>query len=67
MWLDDFNGHVGRHIDGVYGGCCESLKRLEGEMLLVFWLKKYVCQVHGLRERGKDGNGIQNWKRCARY
>ena len=37
--LGDFNGHVGRHIDGVHGvhgghGICE--KNLEGRMLLEY-------------------------------
>ena len=37
MCLCDFNGHVGRHIDGfngVHGGYCVDQRNLEGRILL---------------------------------
>ena len=43
MCLGDFNGHVGRHIDGfdgVHGGYGVGQRNLEGRMLLEFSLKK---------------------------
>ena len=33
--LGDFNGHVGRHIDGVHGGYGVVQRKLAGRMLLV--------------------------------
>ena len=48
MCFGDFNAHVGRHFDGVYG---VFQRNLEGRMLSVIWKRKYVCQVHCLRER----------------
>ena len=41
MRLCDFNGHVGRHIDGLNGvhvGYGVGQRNLEGTMLLEFWL-----------------------------
>ena len=32
MCLGDFNGHVGRHIDGVHGGYDVGQRNLEGNM-----------------------------------
>ena len=46
MCLGDFNGHVGRHMDGfdmVYGGYGVSHRNLEGRMLLEFCLEKELC------------------------
>ena len=40
LLLDDFNGHVGRHIDG---GSGEGQRILGGRMLLDFCLEKYLC------------------------
>ena len=55
MCLGDFNGHVGRYIngfDGVHGGYGVGQRNLERRMLLEFvWRRNYVCQIHGLRER----------------
>ena len=54
MCLGDFNGHVGRHIDGfdwVHGGYSVGQRNFEGRMLLEFCLENYVCQIRGLRER----------------
>ena len=33
MCFDDIIGHVGRHIDGVYGGYGVGQRNLEGRML----------------------------------
>ena len=46
MCLDDFNGHVGRHIDGfdgVHGGHGVVQRNLEGRMLLEFRLEMQLC------------------------
>ena len=43
MWLGDFNGHVGRHIDGVHGGYGVGQRNLEGRMLLKFCQEKELC------------------------
>ena len=40
MCLGDFNGHIGRHIDGGYG---VGQSNLEGRMLLEFCLEKELC------------------------
>ena len=44
--LGDFNGHVGRHIDGldgVHGGYDVGQRNLEGRMLLESYLEKELC------------------------
>ena len=44
--LGDFNGHVGRHIDGfngVHGGFGACQRNLCGRMLLEFCLGKELC------------------------
>ena len=41
--IGDFNGHVGRHIDGVHGGHGVGQRNLEGKMLLEFCLEKELC------------------------
>ena len=49
MCLGDFNGHVGRHIDGfdgVHGGYGEGQRNLEGRMLLVLLGEGIMCQIH---------------------
>ena len=55
MCLGDFNGYIGRHIDGydgVHEGYGVGQRNLEGRMLRDFrWRKIYVCQVHGLGEK----------------
>ena len=46
MCMGDFNGHVGRHIDGfdgVHGGYGVGLRKLEGGMLLEFCLHRELC------------------------
>ena len=46
MCLCDFNGHIGRHIDGFYGvrgGHCAGQRNLEGRMSLEFCLDKALC------------------------
>ena len=46
MYLSDFNGHVGRHIDRfdeVHGGYGVGLRNFEGGMLLLFCLEKELC------------------------
>ena len=46
MCLGDFNGHVGRHIDGfdgVHGWFGVGLRNLEGRMLLEFCLEMELC------------------------
>ena len=43
MCLGDFNGHIGRHIDGfdeICGGFGVGERNLEGRMLLEFCLEK---------------------------
>ena len=53
MCLGDFNGFIGRHIDGfdgVHHGV--SQRNLKEECYLSFvWKRNYVCLIHGLRER----------------
>ena len=44
--MGDFNGHVGRHIDGfdvVHGGYGVGQRNLEGRTLLEFCLEKELC------------------------
>ena len=44
--LGDFNGHVGRHIDGsdgVHEGHGVGQRNLEGRILLEFYLEKELC------------------------
>ena len=41
--LGDFNGHVGRYIDGFSGQYGLEQKNLEGRMLLEFCLEKELC------------------------
>ena len=43
MCLDDFMGHMGRHIDRFYGGHGAGQKNLGGRMLLLFCLEKEFC------------------------
>ena len=46
MCLCDFNGHVGRYIDGfngVHGVYCVGQRDLEGRMSLDFGLEKELC------------------------
>ena len=43
LCLGDFNGLVGRHIDGVHRGYGVGQKNLEGRMLLEFCLEKELC------------------------
>ena len=46
MCLGDFNGHIGRHIDGfarVHGGYGVCQRNLEVRMLLEFCLEKEIC------------------------
>ena len=46
MCLGDFNGHAGRHIDGldgVHGGYGVGQRNLEGRKLLEFCLEKELC------------------------
>ena len=43
MILGGFNGHVGRHFDGVHGGYGVSQRIMEGRMLLEICLKKELC------------------------
>ena len=55
MCLGDFNGHVGRNIDGFYGvhgGYGVGQRNFEGRMLLQFCLEKeFLCQMYGFRNR----------------
>ena len=56
MCLGDFNGHVGRYVDGfngIRGGYGTPYPyHLEGKMLLQFLFGKViVCEIHGLGER----------------
>ena len=43
MCLGDFNGHVGRHIDGVLEEYGVGQSNLEGRMVLEFCLVKELC------------------------
>ena len=46
MCLGDFDGHVGRHIDGfdgVHGGYDIGQRNLGGRVLLEFCLEKELC------------------------
>ena len=43
MYLGDFNGHIGRNVDGVHGGYGIGQWNLEGKMLLEFYLEKELC------------------------
>ena len=52
--IDDFNGHVGRHIHGfgeVHGGCGVGLKNMPGRMLLELFLEKELCVSSTLPKR----------------
>ena len=57
MCLGDISGHVGRHIDGfdeVHVGYGVGQRNSEECHKSFVWRRKYVCQIHGSRER-KDG------------
>ena len=41
-WMD-FNGNIGRHIDGVHGRYGVGQRNLEVRMLLVFCVEKELC------------------------
>ena len=61
IWLcmDDFYGHIGRHIDGfdgVHGGYGVGQKNLEGRMLLEFCLEKELCASNTWFMREKKRN-----------
>ena len=43
MCLDDINGRIGRHIDGVHGGYGVGQRNLEGRMSLLSCLEKELC------------------------
>ena len=46
MCLGDFNGHVGRHIDGfdgVHGGYGVGQRNLEECYWSFVWIRNYVC------------------------
>ena len=46
MCMGDFNGHVGRHIDGIdgaHGGYCVGQRNLEGKMLPDFSGERFIC------------------------
>ena len=46
MYSGDFNGHIGRYIDGFdeeHGGYGAGQRNLEGRMLLEFCLEKELC------------------------
>ena len=45
MCLGDFNGNIGRHIDGVYGGYGVHQKNLEGKTLLAFCMEKELSML----------------------
>ena len=56
MCLSDFNGHIGRHIDGFigdHGWHSVGQRNLEGRMFndSFVWRRNNVCQIHDLRER----------------
>ena len=56
MCLGDFNGHVGRHIDGFHGGYGVVQRNFEERMLLEFCLEKELCVLNlGFKreEKGK--------------
>ena len=51
--MGDFNGHIGKHIDGfdgIHRVYANVRGILNGRMPLEFCLDIYVCQIHGLRE-----------------
>ena len=70
MHLGDFNGLVGRHIDGfvgVHGGYGVGQMYLEGRMLLQFclWKKLCVSNTWFKREENRKVTFIMgdNWKK----
>ena len=61
MCLGDFNGHVGRHIDGfdgVHRRYGLSQKNLEERMLLVLSEEGIMCVKYVVYERGKEEGDI---------
>ena len=58
MCLGEFNGHVGRHIDGFNGGNGAGQRNLEGRMLLEFCLEKELCVSNTWLKR--EESDIQN-------
>ena len=64
--LCDFNGHVGRHIDGFdgdHGWYSIGERNLEGRMLLEFCLEKELCVSNTWFKRGKEKGEIQNGRK----
>ena len=54
MCFGDFNGHVGRHIDGfnrLQGGYGVGQRNFEGRMLLVLSGEGIMCQIQALGDR----------------
>ena len=64
MLLDDFNRHVGRHIDGfdgMHGGYGVGQRNLEGRMLLEFCLEKELCVSNTWFNREEGGGCQSEW------
>ena len=63
MFLGDFDGHVGRHIDGfdgVHGEYGVGRRNFDGQILLEFCLEKKLCVSNTCFRRGKQEGDIQN-------
>ena len=40
--LKDFNGHIGKEVDGVHGGFGIGKRNVEGRLLLEFYFEEYA-------------------------
>ena len=57
MCLGDFNGHVGRHVEGVHGGYGVGNQRNFTRVLSV---EGIMCVKYMVYERGKEEGDIEN-------
>ena len=58
LGIGDFNGHIGRRIDGfegVHGGCGIGKRNVEGKDYSSFVMKRsFAWQIHGFKRRSRE-------------
>ena len=51
--LGDINGHIGRHIDGLYEGHGVGQRNFKGKMTLEFCPEKEICAKYMFKRAKK--------------